>query len=241
MTTSDRDPLVLLVDDDPAICENLGAVLGRSGFRVRVAADGLAALAAVSALDPDICVLDVVMPELDGREVLRRLRRAGWWRPVVLLTRVGESSERATALEEGADDYLNKPFEAHELIARMRAVLRRARAGQAPLTAAPTIHSGALRIDRVARRVWCAGREVTLTPKALTLLDYLITHPDEVLVRERLLEVLWGFAHAVPTRAVDNRIAEIRRVLGDDANAPQWIETVPGTGYRFCGVVEVTG
>jgi DNA-binding response OmpR family regulator len=224
---------VLLVDDDPAIVENLSVVLQRSGYVVRVAMDGLAALAAVRQVDPDICVLDVVMPELDGREVLRRLRKSGWWRPVVLLTRVGGSGERAVALEEGADDYLNKPFEAQELIARMRAVLRRARAGQAPLTAAAELHSGELRVDRVARRVWLGGRELALTPKALTLLDYLLTRPDEVLTRERLLEVLWGFPGSVPTRAVDNRIAELRRILG-----PQWIETVQGAGYRFVGSVE---
>jgi DNA-binding response OmpR family regulator len=230
--------VVVLADDDPAITKNLAPILERSGFQIHVATDGLAALAAIKRLDPDLCVLDVVMPEPDGREVLRTIRRAGWWRPVILLTRVGASGERAMALDEGADDYVNKPFDAHELIARMRAVLRRAQPGRPPLVAASTVQSGALRIDRVGRRVWLGDRELALTPKALTLLDYLATHPQEVLTRERLLEMLWGFADPVGTRAVDNRIAELRRLLADSADAPQWIETVSGAGYRFCAPVE---
>jgi DNA-binding response OmpR family regulator len=233
-----RRPVVLLADDEAAITTNLAAFLGRSGFDVRVVGDGLAALDAACSLGPDLCVLDVLMPGLDGREVLRRMRAAGQWQPVLLLTQVGEAGERAMALEEGADDYLNKPFDPQELVARMRAVLRRARPGLPPLAATGQLRSGALRLDRTSRRAWLAGRELTLTPKAMTLLDYLITHPDELLSRERLLEVLWGFDHPVGTRAVDNRIAELRRALGDDAADPCWIETVPSLGYRFRAAVE---
>jgi len=122
--------------------------------------------------------------------------------------------------------------------ARIRAVLRRARPGRPPLSAAGVLRSGRLRFDRLARRAWLGERELTATPKALTLLDYLLTHPDELLTRERLLDVLWGFTNPVGTRAVDNRVAELRRLLDDDPAAPTWIETVAGLGYRFCGQVE---
>jgi DNA-binding response OmpR family regulator len=235
---ADARPIVVLADDDTAITSNLAPFLGRAGFDVHVAADGQAALDMVERLDPDGCVLDVLMPGIDGREVLRRLRGTSRWLPVVLLTQVGESGERAMALDEGADDYLNKPFDPHELVARLRAVLRRARPGRRPLSAAPTLRAGDLRLDRIARRAWLRDTELVLTPKAMLLLDYLVTHPDELLARDRLLEVLWGFDFPVGTRAVDNRVAELRRALGDDAARPAWIETVAGQGYRFAARVE---
>jgi DNA-binding response OmpR family regulator len=177
--------------------------------------------------------------QLDGREVLRRLRRSGNWVPIILLTQVGESSERAMALEEGADDYLNKPFDPHELIARMRAVLRRARPGQPPLSAAWKLVCNDLVLDRRSRRVNLKDQELALTPKALLLLEYLMTHPDELVSRERLLDVVWGWDYPVGTRAVDTRIAELRRALDDDPAQPNYIETLPGQGYRFVGKVEV--
>lgn len=145
-------PKVLLVDDEAAITDNLVPFLERSGFSLAVAADGQAALRRAAQFDPDLIVLDVLMPHIDGREVLRHLRKAGDWTPVILLTQVGEATERAMALEEGADDYLNKPFDPHELVARMRAVLRRARPGQPPLTSAVRLSSGSLSLDRLSRR-----------------------------------------------------------------------------------------
>jgi DNA-binding response OmpR family regulator len=231
-------PKVLLADDERAITENLGPFLARAGFDVTVVHDGEAALRAIAQEDPSVCVLDVLMPRLDGREALRRMRGAGYWHPIILLTQVGEAAERAMALEEGADDYLNKPFDPHELVARIRAVLRRTRSGARPLATAESLVSGALRFDRVARRVWLRDRELQLTPKALALLEYLMTHRDELLTRERLLEVLWGWRSPAGTRAVDNRIAELRRALADDAAQPIWIETAPGLGYRFRAGVE---
>ena len=125
-------PKLLLVDDETAITDNLAPFLKRSGFDVTTAADGEQALKQVTSFQPEIIILDVMMPKLDGREVLRRLRSAGNWTPIILLTQVGEATERAMALEEGADDYLNKPFDPHELTARIRAVLRRARPGKPP-------------------------------------------------------------------------------------------------------------
>ena len=180
------------------------------------------------------------MPGADGREVLRTLRREENWVPVVLLTQVGEAVERAMALEEGADDYLNKPFDPHELVARVRAVLRRTRNDGPPLATASVLTSTfGLALDRVGRRAWLGERELVITPKGFTLLEYLMMHADELVERSRLLEVLWGFDDAVGTRAVDSRVAELRRVLGEDAADPRWIATVQGRGYRF--VAPVTG
>jgi DNA-binding response OmpR family regulator len=240
MTATAVKSKILLVDDEVAITTNLAPFLERAGFVVSIAADGEEALRKVATFGPAIIVMDVLMPRVDGREALRRLRKSGNWLPVILLTQVGESAERAMALEEGADDYLNKPFDPHELVARIRAVLRRARPGQPPLAAAERLVSGGLSLDRRARRAWLDGSELTLTPKAVTLLEYLMTHPDELVTRERLLDVVWGWDYPVGIRAVDTRVAELRRALGDDPSTPLYIETVPGQGYRFVGKVEAS-
>jgi len=234
----DTKSKILLVDDEIAITTNLAPYLERAGFEVLVAGDGEEALRRIEAFHPDLVVMDVLMPRLDGRETLRRLRRDGNWLPIILLTQVGEASERAMALEEGADDYLNKPFDPHELVARIRAVLRRAQPGQPPLAAAERLKSGPFVLDRRARRAYLDRQELTLTPKAITLMEYLMTHPDELLSRERLLDAVWGWDYPVGTRAVDTRIAELRRTLHDDPAEPRYIETVPGQGYRFTGRVE---
>jgi DNA-binding response OmpR family regulator len=231
-------PNVLLVDDEQAITTNLAPFLERSGFVVAVASDGEQALQRVASFGPDLIVLDILMPRLDGRETLRRLRHAGNWTPVILLTQVGESTERAMALEEGADDYLNKPFDPHELVARIRAILRRARPGERPLTAAQRLAAGDLTLERQKRRAYLASGELRLTPKAISLLEYMMTHPDELLTRDRLLDAVWGWDYPTGTRTVDTRIAELRRVLDDDPADPHYIETVPGQGYRFVGHVE---
>jgi DNA-binding response OmpR family regulator len=231
-------PRILLVDDEVAITDNLAPFLQRAGFDANVAGDGETALRKVSEVPPDLIIADVLMPRMDGRELLRRLRQAGNWVPVILLTRVGESAERAMALEEGADDYLNKPFDPHELVARMRAVLRRARPGQRTLAGAQRLISGDLLLERHTRRAYLRGHELGLTPKALALLEYLLTHPDELLPRDRLLDAVWGWDYPAGTRTVDTRIAELRRALQEDPAAPRYIETLPGQGYRFVGKVE---
>jgi DNA-binding response OmpR family regulator len=229
---------ILLVDDEAAIIENLSPFLERSGFAVSTATNGEEALTIIETEAPELVVSDVLMPKMDGRELLRSLRRDNNWIPVILLTQVGEAFERAMALEEGADDYINKPFEPHELVARIRAVLRRAKPGKPPLSAAWQVKCGALSFDRRARRAYLQDQELNLTPKALVLLEYLMTHPDELVTRERLLDVVWGWDYPVGSRAVDTRIAELRRALQDDAAHPRYIETVPGQGYRFAADVE---
>jgi DNA-binding response OmpR family regulator len=231
---------ILLADDDDAITSELAPLLRRAGFEVSIAEDGDAALRLAGQIRPDCIVLDVLMPACDGREVCRRLRASGDSTPVVMLTQVGASGERAMALEEGADDYLNKPFDPSELIARIRAVVRRTsnRAHTGSPANARWLLSGALALDRSARRVLLDGRQVAMTAKALAVLEHLMLRQDEVLSRDRLLDEVWGWAYPVTTRAVDVRIAELRRALNDDAEQSRFVETVIGEGYRFAAGVE---
>ncbi|MGO1591689.1 MAG: response regulator transcription factor [Ancrocorticia sp.] len=229
---------ILLADDEEPITSTLAPYLERSGFEVTVASDGEEALAILDSQDVDIIVSDVLMPRRDGRSLLRELRQREDWTPVILLTKVDESFERSAALDEGADDYIGKPFDPPELVSRIRAVLRRTTPGQRTLASAGKMVSGPLAFDRASRRVYLDGDEVALTPRALMLLEYLMSHPDELHTRERLLATLWGYEFAVTTRAIDHRVAEIRRVLGEDAQKPQFIETVQSAGYRFLGKVQ---
>ncbi len=234
-----QQPRILIIDDDAAITTNMAAFLQRTGFNVMVAAHGADGLRKVATFSPELIILDVLMPHLNGREVLRQLRGAGNWIPVILLTQVGDSSERAMALDEGADDYLNKPFDPQELVSRIRSVLRRSAPNRPPLSAAQRLASGDIVLERTARRVLIKGRELSLTPKAVALLDYLMTHAEELITRDRLLEAVWGWADPVGVRTVDTRIAEIRKALADSPGQHRYIETVPGEGYRFVGNVEV--
>lgn len=232
-------PTLLLADDDPTITNSLVPFFERAGFHVLTAANGAEALEKAQAHRPDLLVLDVLMPRLDGREVLRRLRHTGVQTPAILLTRVGDALERALALEEGADDYLNKPFESHELLARIRAILRRSQSGQPSLSTAWRLSAGDLTIDRRARRASLVGKPLDLSPKAFAVLEYLMTHPDEVVSRERLLQHVWGWEYPVGTRTVDTRMFELRKALGDDPAQPTFIQTQAGEGYCFIAPVRM--
>jgi DNA-binding response OmpR family regulator len=235
---SDR-PTILLADDDPTITNSLVPFFERAGFHVLTAANGAEALEKVQRLRPDMIVLDVLMPRMDGREVLRHLRRAGLQTPTILLTQVGDATERALALEEGADDYLNKPFESHELLARVRAVLRRSQSGLPSLSTAWRLSAHELVLDRRARRATFSGQALDLSPKAFAVLEYLMTHPDEVVSRERLLQQVWGWEYPAGTRTVDTRMFELRKALGDDPAEPKFIETQAGEGYIFVAPVRM--
>jgi len=238
MEDKKRSGRILLVDDESAITSNLAPFLERTGFVVATAANGETALQLMKDFQPDLAVLDVLMPRMDGREVLRRIRQSGNCTPIILLTQVGSPAERAVALDEGADDYLNKPFEPYELVARIKAVLRRSRPGVPSLAGASRLCSGPLELERQSRRVFLAGNEVALSTKAVSILEYLMLHPDEVLSRERMLDAVWGWDYPAATRTVDTRIAELRRALNDNAEAPRFIETLIGQGYRFIGKAE---
>ncbi len=230
---------LMIVDDEADLLAELKPLLERSGYQVYSASNGEQALELASSEKPDLIILDVLMPRLDGRNVLRRLRESGNWTPVILLTKVNTSAERVLSLQEGADDYLNKPFDPLELVARVQAVLRRTQRGSLPLSSFRYLVSGALSLDRQMRQTRLAGELLNLTTRAVGVLEFLMLHPREIITRERLLDEVWGWSEALETRAVDIRIAEIRKVLEKDAAQPRYIETVIGTGYRF--VAEVQG
>ena len=234
------DENILLVDDERGITDYLAPILERAGYPVIVAGDGATALRKVQEVHPSLIVLDVLMPGIDGREVCRQLRAAGDWTPVIMLTRVSTTTDKVLSLEEGADDYLCKPFEPQELIARIRAVLRRRGGGKPakPLSMARSLRSRDLILDRKARRVLMSGRVLELTPKALALLEHLMLYHDQVFSREQLMDAVWGWAQPVASRAVDVRIAELRHTIGDDGEQSMYIETIIGTGYRFIASVE---
>ncbi|MFU8772557.1 MAG: response regulator transcription factor [Anaerolineales bacterium] len=234
---------ILLTDDEKGITDYLAPIMERAGFSVTVARDGKSALHKVAELQPDLIVLDVLMPGLDGRQVCRQLRAAGDWTPVIMLTCVNEAVDKVLSLEEGADDYLCKPFDPQELIARIKAVLRRKQAPPAerPLAEAACLKAGYMLLDRRLRRVEIHGKPIELTPKALALLEYLMLHPEQVFTRDQLMDAVWGWSHAVASRAVDVRISELRHALGDDPDECKYIETVIGLGYRFMAQVEIAG
>jgi len=230
-------PTVLLVDDEDAIRAGLASALDRSGFRVLEARDGPEALKMVEAHGPDVIVLDILMPEMDGREVCRRLRAAENWTPVIMLTQIAATGEKISSLEEGADDFLNKPFDSYELIARIRALLRRSDVASRTAQMARTLVSGRLRLERETQHAWLDEEPVVLSNKAFGVLAHLMGRPNAVVSREQLLDHVWGWEDPTGMRTVDVRIAEIRRKLGDPPGDPEFIETVPGEGYRFIGKV----
>jgi DNA-binding response OmpR family regulator len=224
---------LLIADDEPDLLAELKPLLERAGFEVLTVLDGEQALSAIDLVHPDLVVLDVLMPRMDGREVLRQLRQQGNWTPVILLTRIGAPTERALSLQEGADDYLNKPFEPLELIARIQAVLRRSQHENLPLNSFRLIDSEKLLLDRQTRHAFWDGRDLMLSARAFGVLEYLMLNNQEIITRERLLDQVWGWSPPIGTRAVDTRINEIRKSLGDDPEKPQFIETVIGSGYRY--------
>lgn len=229
-------PLVLLADDDDAIRSGLAAALQRAGFRTVEARNGLEALKLVEQHTPDVIALDILMPQLDGRETVRRLRQANNWTPIIMLTQISATGEKIVSLEEGADDFLNKPFDSYELVARLRALLRRQQVAGRPAQLASTLSSDKLKLERETQRVWLAGREIALSNKAFGVLAHLMSRPNVIISREQLLDQVWGWDDPSGMRTVDVRIAEIRRKLGEEA--AELIETVPGEGYRFVGSVK---
>lgn len=229
---------LMIVDNEVDLLAELKPLMERSGYQVISAINGEQALELIASEKPDLIVLDMLMPRLDGRDVLRRLRQAGNWTPVILLTKVNTPAERVLTLQEGADDYLNKPFDPLELVARVQAILRRTQHGSLPLSSFRRLTSGGLVLDRQLRQVWFGDQPVNLTARAVGVLEFLMLNPQEVISRERLLDEVWGWSDALETRAVDIRIAEIRKVLNEDSEQPGYIETVIGQGYRFLGTVQ---
>ncbi|MEE4542747.1 response regulator transcription factor [Streptomyces sp. V4-01] len=219
---------VLVVDDDPTVAEVVATYLDRAGFAVDRVADGPSAVARAAAVRPDLVVLDLMLPGMDGLEVCRRLREHGPL-PVVMLTARGDEDDRILGLEVGADDYVTKPFSPRELVLRVESVLRRA--GSTP-EAGPWLRSGALALDPAARRALRDGSELPLTIREFDLLAFFLRHPGRVLGREELMRRVWGWEFG-DLSTVTVHVRRLREKVEDDPARPRMISTVWGVGYRF--------
>ena len=236
-----RSPMqtILVVDDEPKIVQLARDYLEHAGFAVATAANGRAALDAISTAPPDLVVLDLGLPEIDGLEVTRRLRREGEI-PIVMLTARDDELDKLLGLELGADDYLTKPFSPRELVARVRAVLRRTAAagasvgrGAAGADVSALIRAGDVTIDVDRMRVEAGGRQVELTPTEFQLLVTLARRPGRILTRSQLLDAVHGVAFESYERAIDTHVKNLRRKLEPDPRLPRYVLTVHGVGYRF--------
>ncbi|HSZ69359.1 MAG TPA: response regulator transcription factor [Solirubrobacteraceae bacterium] len=243
---------VLVVDDEPTIGEVLARYLQRAGYDTRVAGDGPQALALSAQRAPDLVVLDIMLPGIDGLEVMRRLHeRAGETTcsapagapvhaapRVILLTARGREAERIVGLRRGADDYVVKPFSPGELVARVEAVLRRARSGGGDATRAahdpaPALEFDGLRVEPTTRRVLSGAREVALTAREFDLLAFLARHPGQVFSRDRLMELVWQLPDYTDSSTVTVHIRRLRAKIEPNPERPRYVQTVWGVGYRF--------
>ena len=226
---------VLVVEDNAELAAGIRYNLELEGYDVRVAEDGRAAVDEVRAFAPDLVILDLTLPDVDGFQVLRTLRDQGVRVPVLVLTARGEEADKVRAFRLDADQYVTKPFGLLELLERVKGLLRRAGGRAAPASAAATIAFGDVEVDPGARKVRKGGREVGLTPRAFDLLMALVAARDRVVTRHDLLRDVWGHRGRVLTRTVDSHVSELRHKLEDDPEAPRHIHTVWKIGYRFEG------
>jgi two-component system alkaline phosphatase synthesis response regulator PhoP len=238
---------ILVVDDEAVLVETIAYNLEQAGYAVVTAADGVSALEAAQREKPDLIILDLMLPEMDGLEVCRQLRRESntSTTPIMMLTAKGEEIDKVVGLEVGADDYVTKPFGRRELLARVRALLRRTdyatpneeRAMKDTSVEVPRpnreLAAGPLRIDLAGRRVYCRGQVLELQPKQFELLTYLVRNRGTVLTRDQLLHNVWGYDYAGDTRTVDVHIRWLREKLEEDPPNPRLIQTVRGVGYCF--------
>jgi two-component system alkaline phosphatase synthesis response regulator PhoP len=221
--------VILVVDDEPKIVKQARDYLERSGYRVLEAGDGKTALAQMRHERPDLIVLDLNLPEMDGLDVCRALRRESDV-PIIMLTARVDETDRLIGLELGADDYITKPFSPRELVARVRAVLRRVRGG---VHQPGLIRAGDLEIDLPGHRVTRAGEVIDLTRSEFNLLALLAQHPGQTFTREQLLGRLHGVAYDGYDRSVDAHVKNLRRKLEIDPSEPRYVLTVYGVGYKF--------
>ena len=238
---------ILVVDDESVLVETIAYNLEQAGYQVITAADGKSALQAAHRELPDLIILDIMLPEMDGLEVCRQLRRESSTAttPIMMLTARGDEIDKVVGLEVGADDYVTKPFGRRELLARVRALLRRAdyvpldgekseqEADNEVPRASRELVAGPLRIDLAGRRVNCRGQELELQPKQFELLTYLVRNRGTVLTRDQVLHNVWGYDYAGDTRTVDVHVRWLREKLEEDPANPRLIQTVRGVGYCF--------
>ncbi|HXF36511.1 MAG TPA: response regulator transcription factor [Actinomycetota bacterium] len=226
-------PRILVVEDEAAIAEPLAEHLGREGFEASVAPTVAAAAEAIRREEPDLVLLDVMLPDGDGRDLARDIRRTSDV-PIIMLTARGEEVDRVVGLELGADDYVVKPFSARELAARIRAVLRRGRGERRG-----AIEVGDLRLDPSSRTVTRAGERLELSAREFDLLHLLMANAGQVLRRERIMDEVWDPHWFGSTKTLDVHISWLRKKLGDDPSNPRYITTIRGVGFRFAAPEEI--
>jgi two-component system response regulator RegX3 len=223
---------ILLVEDEPAIAEPLVESLEREGFALEVAGTVASALEQTARLRPDLVLLDLMLPDGSGFDVCREVRRTSQV-PIIMLTARGDEADRVIGLELGADDYVAKPFSAREVVARVRAVLRRSHAAPAHTGGDGPVEIGAVRLDPATRSVTLAGEPVDVTRKEFDLLSLLMGSAGSVVTRERLIDEVWDVNWFGSTKTLDVHVSGLRRKLGDDSAAPRYIHTVRGVGFMF--------
>jgi two-component system response regulator RegX3 len=221
---------ILVVEDEPTLRETLAEALEADGFRATQAGDGRAALERFREDPPDLVLLDLMLPELSGLEVTRRIRAESSV-PIVMLTARDAEVDKVVGLELGADDYVTKPFSSRELTARIRAVLRRGEPAQGQVLLPPLVDVGRVRVDLAGHRVLQDGSVLPIKPKVFDLLAFLLRHPGQVISRDQLLEQVWGYDYPGETRTVDVHVHWLRAIVEPDPAHPTLIETVRGTGY----------
>ena len=224
-------PTILVVDDERSISEVISLYLTRAGYRVKIAHDGQSAIKELARQMPDLVVLDLMLPEVDGLEITRRLRAVGDT-PIIMVTARREEADRILGLEMGADDYMVKPFSPQELVSRVRAVLRRAQGAPAQSTER-ALEFDSIRIDPVTRLVTMAGVEISLTAKEFDLLWFMANHPRQVFNRDQLLDRVWGETDYIDPSTVTVHVRRVREKIEPDAANPRHIHTVWGVGYKF--------
>lgn len=223
---------ILVVDDEAHIRELCRLYLEDAGFEVEEAVDGRQALERLPATHIDMVVLDLMLPGIDGFQVLDHIRKREAWLPVVMLTAVGDEEDRILGLELGADDYMIKPFSPRELVARIRAVMRRLSVA-VPSSEHEALHHPGLMLDASERRVVAGHDDLTLTPREFDLLWFFARHPKQVFSRDQLLDRVWGFEFEGDNRTVDVHVTRLRQKLTASSSAYEYLETVWGQGYRF--------
>jgi DNA-binding response OmpR family regulator len=227
---------ILVVDDEPALVSTIGYSLRRDGHEVLTAGDGLRALDLARRERPDVIVLDLMLPELDGLDVCRAIRRSPSLPlravPILMLTARADEVDKVVGLELGADDYVTKPFSMRELLARLKAMVRRAQMEAEAPEGDRAFTFGNLEIDPAQRRILRRGKEIPLKPKEFDLLVFFLRHPGQVFTREQLLDHVWGYGHVGDIRTVDVHIRWLREKIERDPGKPKLLETVRGVGYR---------
>jgi two-component system, OmpR family, response regulator ResD len=223
---------VLIVEDEATVAEVVGRYLERDGYRVRCVTDGAKAIPVAGEFQPDLVVLDVMLPNRDGLEICRELRARGAT-PIIMLTARGEETDKILGLGLGADDYVTKPFSPGELVARVKAVLRRTSGAGALAAGHEVIHAGDLEVDTAAHRVTRGGATIELTAKEFDLLAHMAAHPGRVFTREQLLRDVWGYDFFGDDSTVTVHVRRLREKLEPDPANPRYVTTVWGVGYRF--------